>query len=149
VVAVIRISRILLEVRYVSDVVGGWCLGIAWLGLTAYAFQLSRHTAGRPVTQPLVEGLEPEAQHDLKPSDTPPSRRPLEVSGRQPMRSLDGAAVVGRSRPEVTHLDSSPPTFSYPSGHVAAVLCLYTAVVLLVMPRTQRWWRRLVPTLAV
>ena len=41
-VALIGISRILLGVHYLSDVVGAWALGIAWLGLTTFAFELTR-----------------------------------------------------------------------------------------------------------
>jgi undecaprenyl-diphosphatase len=65
-VALIGISRILLGVHYVSDVLGGWAVGITWLGVTAFAFELSRRAAGRPVTAPAAEGLEPEARTDLK-----------------------------------------------------------------------------------
>jgi undecaprenyl-diphosphatase len=64
-VALIGISRILLGVHYLSDVLGGWTLGIAWLGLTAFAFELTRQAEGQPVTDPLTEGLEPEARTDL------------------------------------------------------------------------------------
>ena len=67
-VALIGISRILLGVHYVSDVLGGWALGITWLGLTAFAFELTRRAAGQPVTDPVTEGLEPEARADLKPT---------------------------------------------------------------------------------
>ncbi|MGN6796082.1 MAG: phosphatase PAP2 family protein [Streptosporangiaceae bacterium] len=68
-VAVIGISRILLGVHYVSDVVGGWAIGIAWLGLTTFAFELSRRAAGRPASHPVAEGLEPEAGTDLRPAE--------------------------------------------------------------------------------
>src|SRR5450755_4488847 len=64
-VALIGISRILLGVHYLSDVLGGWTLGITWLGLTAFAFELTRRAGGQPVTDPLAEGLEPEARTDL------------------------------------------------------------------------------------
>jgi membrane-associated phospholipid phosphatase len=64
-VALIGISRILLGVHYLSDVLGGWTLGITWLGLTAFAFELTRQAEGQPVTDPLAEGLEPEARTDL------------------------------------------------------------------------------------
>ncbi len=37
-IAAIGISRILLGVHYLSDVVGAWALGISWLGVTALAF---------------------------------------------------------------------------------------------------------------
>jgi undecaprenyl-diphosphatase len=43
----------------------GHSLGITWLGITAFAFELSRQAAGAPVT----EGLEPEARTDLKPAE--------------------------------------------------------------------------------
>jgi undecaprenyl-diphosphatase len=68
-IAAIGISRLLLGVHYVSDVLGGWALGIAWLGITAFAFELSRQAAGEPVTDPVTEGLEPEARADLKPTE--------------------------------------------------------------------------------
>src|SRR5262245_17276688 len=72
-VALIGISRILLGVHYLSDVVGAWAVGIAWLGLTAFAFELTRHTAGLPVTDPVTEGLEPEARADLRPAQPEPA----------------------------------------------------------------------------
>ena len=71
-VALIGISRILLGVHYLSDVVGAWAIGITWLGVTAFAFELTRQAAGRPVTDPLTEGLEPEARADLKPTQPEP-----------------------------------------------------------------------------
>jgi undecaprenyl-diphosphatase len=72
-VALIGISRILLGVHYLSDVVGAWALGITWLGVTAFAFELARSAAGRTVTDPVSEGLEPEARADLKPAQPEPS----------------------------------------------------------------------------
>ncbi len=68
-IAAIGISRLLLGVHYVSDVLGGWALGITWLGITAFAFELSRQVAGEPVTDPVTEGLEPEAQRDITPTE--------------------------------------------------------------------------------
>jgi undecaprenyl-diphosphatase len=67
-VALIGISRVLLGVHYLSDVLGGWALGITWLGVTALAFELTRISAGQPVTDPVKEGLEPEARADLSPA---------------------------------------------------------------------------------
>src|SRR5580692_10742195 len=67
-IALIGISRILLGVHYLSDVIGGWAIGITWLGVTAFAFELTRSAAGQPVTDPVTEGLEPEARADLKPA---------------------------------------------------------------------------------
>jgi len=68
-IAAIGISRLLLGVHYVSDVLGGWAIGITWLGITAFAFELSRQASGDPVTDPVAEGLEPEARTDLKPTE--------------------------------------------------------------------------------
>ena len=68
-VAAIGISRLLLGVHYLSDVLGAWALGITWLGVTAFAFELSRQATGAPVTDPVTEGLEPEARSDLQPAE--------------------------------------------------------------------------------
>jgi membrane-associated phospholipid phosphatase len=65
IIAVVGISRILLGVHYVSDVVGGWAIGIIWLGITAFAFELTRSAAGQRVTDPVTEGLEPEDKPEL------------------------------------------------------------------------------------
>jgi undecaprenyl-diphosphatase len=72
-VALIGISRILLGVHYLSDVVGAWAVGITWLGVTAIAFEVTRYASGRPVTDPITEGLEPEARADLKPAGPDPT----------------------------------------------------------------------------
>src|SRR6201986_4439573 len=68
-IAAIGISRLLLGVHYLSDVLGAWALGITWLGITAFAFELSRQATGAPVTDPVTEGLEPEARTDLTPAE--------------------------------------------------------------------------------
>jgi undecaprenyl-diphosphatase len=245
-VVAIGATRLMLGVHYLSDVVGAWCLAVAWLGLTAYAFELWRQHTGDRVAAPLTEGLEPEAARDIKPVDpaAPPSR--LSVVARSAALTvvawvlvfgavtglgelavrygsgnalgdraiphalaahrtpdlnaassfwsdagnthailavglltgalalaivrrwrpvvflvvlmfgelslfLASAAVVSRPRPDVPRLDPHLPTASYPSGHVAATICLYTAVVLLVLPRTGAWWRwlTLVPAVAM
>jgi undecaprenyl-diphosphatase len=65
-IAAIGVSRLLLGVHYLSDVLGAWALGITWLGLTAFALELFREVTGKPVTDPVAEGLEPEASADLK-----------------------------------------------------------------------------------
>jgi undecaprenyl-diphosphatase len=38
--AAIGASRLLLGLHFVSDVLGGWALGVTWLGVTAFAFEL-------------------------------------------------------------------------------------------------------------
>jgi undecaprenyl-diphosphatase len=50
--------------------------------------------------------------------------------------------VVARPRPHVAHLGLTPPTYSWPSGHTAAVLVLYVGIALLVMAATERLWPR-------
>jgi undecaprenyl-diphosphatase len=92
-VAAIGISRLLLGVHYISDVLGGWALGVTWLGLTTAAFELSRRAAGRPVTQPISEGLEPEARADVKPSE-PSAAQPSDAAGRHPIGIAAGVAVA-------------------------------------------------------
>jgi undecaprenyl-diphosphatase len=91
-IALIGISRILLGVHYLSDVLGAWAIGITWLGVTTLAFELSRSAAGQPVTDPVTEGLEPEARADLKPARPEPGagRR----SGRHYGRIAAGVVVA-------------------------------------------------------
>jgi undecaprenyl-diphosphatase len=244
-VAAIGFSRLALGVHFLSDVLGAWALGVAWLGTTAFAFELWRRDTGRRVTQPLAEGLEPEAARDLKP--TRPAGHEAAVAARWAVPGaivawvlvfgalcalgiplaryrhgngnilgdttiphllaahrthgfdvvsflgseagnthailavglvagalalgairlwrpvvfllvtmfgeltlfLASAAIVGRERPDVAHLDGRLPTSSYPSGHVAATICLYTAMVVLAFPRTRAWWRWALVALAV
>jgi undecaprenyl-diphosphatase len=48
--------------------------------------------------------------------------------------------VVERSRPSVPHLDlTAPPTSSFPSGHTAAAVALYTAVALVCWRHGAPW----------
>src|SRR6202000_135054 len=68
-IAAIGVSRLLLGVHYLSDVLGAWALGITWLGIPAFPLELSRQPSGQPVTRPLTEGLEPEAGPDLQPAE--------------------------------------------------------------------------------
>lgn len=42
VVAAVGFSRLILGVHYLSDVVGGWLLGLAWIGLVVLVFSSSR-----------------------------------------------------------------------------------------------------------
>src|SRR5690348_2323378 len=81
-IALIGISRILLGVHYLSDVIGGWAVGITWLGLTAFAFEATRHASGQRVTDPVTEGLEPEARPDLEPAQPEPAGSRLRHRGR-------------------------------------------------------------------
>jgi undecaprenyl-diphosphatase len=240
-VVLIGFSRIALGVHFLSDVVGGWLLGAVWLAVTARAFETWRTQLGRRPTEPLREGLEPEAARDVQPApvtDPAPTaawRRvtagllvawvltfgivltlgqavkntknvlgdhtiPLWFSQhRTPtlttlsdVGSTIGAtptiiamacvivvlilalarlwrpavfvvialigevvmfvavvAIINRSRPDVPRLDPHLPTSSYPSGHLAATICLYGSATILVMASTRRWWRWLAVALAV
>jgi undecaprenyl-diphosphatase len=243
VIVLIGLTRILLGVHFVSDVVGAWSVGTAWLGITVFAFELHRTRTGRRVPQPLTEGLEPEAAADVEPAtvDATGGAEAVRAAARLVIgwvlvlgtvvglgelvlradRNLLGdesiprglaahrtptldaisdfwsqagnthailavglvagavavgvirrwrpavflvvlmmgelalflgsAKVIGRDRPDVPHLDGPLPTSAYPSGHVAATLCLYAGIALLVLPRTTAWWRwlTLVPAVAM
>jgi undecaprenyl-diphosphatase len=248
IILVVGATRVALGVHYVSDVLGGWLLGAAWLGVTAHAFRLWRRETGRPAP-PLREGLlrdglEPEAGEEIAPAPREHHVLPrpligvaeiltgwvlvfgvLYLFGTLVSRYADGTAVhdldiavvrwlaehrtpalddlsyawskagdthailfvslifcpvmvavtrrwrpvlflalvmfgeltlflaasgaVDRPRPPVEHLDGKLPTSSFPSGHIAATMCLYAAIAILVMARTDRWWRWITVVLAV
>ena len=65
-VLAIGFTRLALGVHYISDVLGGYALGLAWLAASTAAFSVWRVERGRPPVKPL-EGLEPEAAADLEP----------------------------------------------------------------------------------
>jgi undecaprenyl-diphosphatase len=53
--------------------------------------------------------------------------------------------VIDRQRPAVRHLDDSPPTSSFPSGHTSAAAALYCGLaVVLTMLLRRTWAKRLV-----
>jgi membrane-associated phospholipid phosphatase len=51
--------------------------------------------------------------------------------------------LIDRERPDVPHLDESPPTSSFPSGHTGAALALYVSLTIVVLrccrPKWIRW----------
>lgn len=59
-IVLIGFSRLSLGVHYVSDVLGGYVLGAAWLIASVAAFEIWREERGRPRTRPLEHGVEPE-----------------------------------------------------------------------------------------
>ena len=63
-VALIGFSRLGLGVHFLSDVVGGYVLGLAWLAVSTAAFSIWRVQRGKPPVE-ASEGLEPEAAADL------------------------------------------------------------------------------------
>ncbi|HVF52753.1 MAG TPA: phosphatase PAP2 family protein [Actinomycetota bacterium] len=66
-VLLIGFSRLALGVHFITDVLGGFVLGAAWLMASAAAFNIWREEQGRKPAEPM-EGLEPEAAHDLRPA---------------------------------------------------------------------------------
>jgi undecaprenyl-diphosphatase len=59
-VAAIGFSRLALGVHFISDVLGGYVLGAAWLIGSVAAFEVWREDRGKRPTHPLTEGVEPE-----------------------------------------------------------------------------------------
>jgi undecaprenyl-diphosphatase len=64
-VLAIGVARLGLGVHYLSDVLGGYVLGFAWLAATTAAFSIWRVERGRPPVD-LLEGIEPEAAPALE-----------------------------------------------------------------------------------
>lgn len=64
-VLVIGGARLLLGLHFLTDVLGGYVLGLAWLAATVAAFSIWRKEEGKPSVA-VREGLEPEAAEDLR-----------------------------------------------------------------------------------
>ncbi len=75
-IALVGFSRLALGVHFISDVLGGYVLGAAWLLGSVAAFETWREDRGRRATRPLAEGLEPEeaAQAASSSGVAPPPR---------------------------------------------------------------------------
>lgn len=65
-VLAIGASRILLGVHFLTDVVAGHVLGLAWLAMATGAFEIWRVERGRRPSRPLEEGIEPESGGALR-----------------------------------------------------------------------------------
>ena len=50
--------------------------------------------------------------------------------------------LIDRERPPVQHLDDSPPTSSFPSGHTAAATAYYLGTALIIAWHTRHVWLR-------
>ncbi|HVM10587.1 MAG TPA: phosphatase PAP2 family protein [Acidimicrobiales bacterium] len=61
-------SRLLLGVHFLSDVIAGFVLALAWLTGAVAVFEVWRTEEGRRPIDPLAEGVEPEAAADLRES---------------------------------------------------------------------------------
>jgi membrane-associated phospholipid phosphatase len=48
--------------------------------------------------------------------------------------------AIDRQRPMVKHLDSSPPTSSFPSGHTSAAVALYVGLAVVLATLVHRTW---------
>jgi len=66
-VLLIGVARLGLGVHFLSDVIGGYVLGIAWLSASTAAFSVWRVERGKKPVDSLQEGVEPEAAPDLEP----------------------------------------------------------------------------------
>lgn len=64
-VLAIGTSRLFLGVHFLSDVIGGFVLGLAWLAASTAAFSIWRTEEGKKPVE-VTEGLEPEAQQALR-----------------------------------------------------------------------------------
>ena len=80
IVVLVGFSRLALGVHFVSDVLAGWALGVAWLAATTLAFRAWQHTLGVAPGEP-YDPLEipGEAAPHLAVADDPPS---VSVAGR-------------------------------------------------------------------
>jgi membrane-associated phospholipid phosphatase len=48
--------------------------------------------------------------------------------------------VIDRPRPDVDHMDTSPPTSSFPSGHTSAAVALYLGLAVILYRVASRTW---------
>jgi membrane-associated phospholipid phosphatase len=47
---------------------------------------------------------------------------------------------IERPRPQVPHLDTAPPTSSFPSGHTAAAVCFYGSIAAIIIWHSRHRW---------
>ena len=51
--------------------------------------------------------------------------------------------AIDRGRPKVPHLDESPPTSSFPSGHTSAAVALYVGLAFVLAMLVRRTWLKI------
>jgi undecaprenyl-diphosphatase len=51
--------------------------------------------------------------------------------------------AIDRGRPKVPHLDESPPTSSFPSGHTSAAVALYVGLAFVLAMQVRRTWLKI------
>ena len=51
--------------------------------------------------------------------------------------------AIDRGRPKVSHLDESPPTSSFPSGHTSAAVALYIGLAFVLAMQVRRTWLKI------
>ncbi|GAA1854252.1 phosphatase PAP2 family protein [Asanoa iriomotensis] len=82
-----------------------------------------------------------------------PWREPLFLAGAvaaQALIFLCTTLAIDRERPAVEHMDVSPPTSSFPSGHTSAATALYCGLAVLFALRSTNWkWETVVWTVFV
>ena len=164
VVLLVGLTRLALGVHFVSDVLAGWVLGAAWVGLTATAFRGLRHDSGMR-DRPIAAGLEPEAGSDLAPApdhETPdaPWVRAAQLlvtaalllgvllgagwlMNREQSDSALGAADIGLVRWLEEHRSASlDPASALAAGLGATlpVLVLGLVAAVLAVAALRRWW---------
>lgn len=69
VVGAISYTRVALGVHWVTDVVGGWILGVGLLAATTSAFGTWRREHGRRPVHPMTEGVAPEESVEAMPGE--------------------------------------------------------------------------------
>jgi hypothetical protein len=74
---------------------------------------------------------------------------PLIAISLQATIFLFATIVVGRQRPPAIPMDASPPTSSFPSGHVGAATALYVSFLFLAQRIDRAWLRQVVSGLCV
>ncbi|MGY5882974.1 phosphatase PAP2 family protein [Modestobacter lacusdianchii] len=89
-VVVIGVTRLALGVHFVSDVLAGWALGLAWLAITTAAFRGWQHDRHQHSDEPL-DPL------DVDPAEVPgpaPAHQRVLPAGRTTVARLAGVAVA-------------------------------------------------------